>query len=109
VLQKNRTTANSNPEAKITLIRTSTMANIKGIIIPVNWDRNGNVISIAIATHDEDEIIVEGQRLIAQLKTLLREEVQVSGVLTRRGGRKSIKVETFSRKRNPSNINLYQS
>ena len=85
------------------------MANIKGIIIPVNWDRNGNVISVAIATHDEDEIIVEGQGLVSQLKALLREEVQVSGILTQRGGKKSIKVEKFSRKRNPSNINLYQS
>jgi hypothetical protein len=85
------------------------MANIKGIIIPVNWDRNGNVISVAIATHDEDEIIVEGQRLIAQLKTLLREEVQISGILTQKGGKKSIKVETFSRKRNLLNVNLCQS
>jgi hypothetical protein len=82
------------------------MANIKGIVIPVNWDRNGNVISVAIATHDEDEIIVEGQRLVAQLKTLLREEVQVSGILTQKGGKKSIKVEKFSIKSNPLKINL---
>ena len=85
------------------------MANIKGIIIPVKWDRNGNVISVAIATHDEDEIIVEGQLLVAQLKTLLREEVQVSGILTQRGGKKSIKVEKISRKRNPLKINLCES
>ena len=85
------------------------MANIKGIIIPVNWDRNGNVISVAIATHDEDEIIVEGQGLVAQLKTLLREEVQVSGILTQRGGKKSIKVEKFSKKRNPLKIDLCRS
>ena len=82
------------------------MANIKGIVIPVNWDRNGNVISVAIATHDEDEIIVEGQRLVAQLKTLLREEVQASGILTQKGGKKSIKVEKFSIKSNPLKINL---
>jgi hypothetical protein len=77
------------------------MANIQGIIIPVNWDSYGNVISVAIATHDEDEILVEGQRLVSQLKTLLREEVEVSGILSQRGDKKSIRVEKFSRWHNP--------
>jgi hypothetical protein len=57
----------------------STMERIKGIIIPTEWDGNGNVISLAIATCDEQEYLIENHQQIANLWTLLRREVVAMG------------------------------
>ena len=69
------------------------MINVKGIIIPVNWDKKGNVVSVAIATDDENEYLVEDQSLAAKLKGQLRQAVEVSGVVKRIGGKKIIKIK----------------
>ena len=34
------------------------MITVKGILIPVNWDQKGNVVSVAIATDEEKEYLV---------------------------------------------------
>jgi hypothetical protein len=69
------------------------MINVKGIIIPVNWDKKGNVVSVAIATDDENEYLVEDQSLAAKLKGQLRQVVEVSGVVKRIDGKKVIKIK----------------
>ena len=53
------------------------MERIKGIVVPADWDGNGNVISLAIATGDEQEYLIENYRQIENLWTLLRQEVVV--------------------------------
>jgi hypothetical protein len=55
------------------------MERIKGIVVPADWDGNGNVISLAIATGDEQEYLIENYRQIANLWTLLRQEVVALG------------------------------
>jgi hypothetical protein len=72
------------------------MINVKGIIIPVNWDKKGNVVSVAIATDDENEYLVEDQSLAAKLKGQLRQVVEVSGVVKRIDGKKIIKTKHWS-------------
>ena len=71
------------------------MMNVKGIIIPVNWDKKGNVVSIAIATDDEDEYLVEDQDLAVKLKARLRQFVEVSGVVKKIDGKKIIKIKQW--------------
>jgi len=71
------------------------MISLKGIIIPVNWDKSGNVLSVAIATRDEDEYLIEDQGLAEKLKSLLRKEVEVSGIVQRKSGKKIIKIKQW--------------
>ena len=71
------------------------MDTIKGIVIPVGWDLNGNIVKLAIATGDEQEYLIENQLKIAQLKTLLRQEVVVSGSIRDKKEYKAIKVASI--------------
>ena len=83
------------------------MERIKGIVIPTDWDGNGKVISLAIATFDEQEYLIENHQQIANLRNLLRQEVTVMGSIQRREDHKTIKVSeihswevsSFGRKR----------
>ena len=68
------------------------MVRIKGIVVPTDWDRNGEVVSLAIATGDEQEYLIENHRQIANLWTLLRQEVVVTGSIRCRKKRKIIRV-----------------
>jgi hypothetical protein len=71
------------------------MINLKGIIIPANWDTKGNVVSVAIATNDEDEYLVEDQALTLKLKRQLRQTVEISGVVKKIRGKKIIKIQKW--------------
>lgn len=74
------------------------MIDIKGIIIPVNWDAKGNVTGMAIATHREEEYIIEDDGKSAKLISFLRQEVKITGVLKNKGGKKIIKIKELTRK-----------
>ena len=71
------------------------MINVKGILIPVNWDKKGNVVSVAIATDDENEYLVEDQELTVKLKGRLRQVVEVSGIVKRARGKNIIKIKQW--------------
>ena len=74
------------------------MIDIKGIIIPVNWDANGNVIGMAIATHKEEEYFIEDDSVAPKLISFLRQEVKITGVLKKRAGKKFIRIMKLSHK-----------
>jgi hypothetical protein len=38
------------------------MERIKGIVVPAEWDSNGNVISLSIATVNKQEYLIEKHR-----------------------------------------------
>jgi hypothetical protein len=65
---------------------------VRGIVIPAGWDLNGNIVKLAIATGDEKEYLVENHRKLVKLKTLLRQEVVVSGSIRDKKDYKAIKV-----------------
>ena len=71
------------------------MESIKGIVIPSDWDSNGNVISLAIATRDEEEYIIENHQKLSNLKQLLRKEVVVNGSIKCRNNYKIINVKSI--------------
>jgi hypothetical protein len=75
------------------------MIRIRGIVIPVEWDERGNVISVAISSQDEDEYLIENQEKGQELRAFSREEVEVFGVLTEEGDRKRIKVKRYNLKK----------
>jgi hypothetical protein len=71
------------------------MDSIKGIVIPSDWDSNGNVISLAIATRNEEEYIIENYQKLSNLKNLLRKEVVVDGSIKCRNNYKIINVKSI--------------
>ena len=75
----------------------TTMICIEGIIIPANWDNNGNVVDLAIATRDEEEYLITDKDHIAKLKPLLRQEVEIEGITQIQKGKRIIKVKNFSK------------
>jgi hypothetical protein len=79
----------------------TTMICIEGIIIPANWDNNGNVVDLAIATRDEEEYLITDKDQIARLKSFLRQEVEIEGITQIQKGKRIIKVKKFSKLKNP--------
>jgi len=74
------------------------MACIKGIVIPAAWDQAGNIISLAIATDDEDEYLIDTRQRITKLISLLRQEVVVNGTIKQTGKNKIIRVKSYCRR-----------
>ena len=68
------------------------MERIKGIVVPTDWDVNGNVISLAIATCDEQIFLIENHRQIANLWSLFRREVVAMGSIKSGKENKTIQV-----------------
>jgi hypothetical protein len=82
---------------KVQLLKEPAMEKIKGIVVPTGWDSNGNVISLSIATGNEQEYLIENHRQIANLWTLLRQEVVVIGSIKSRKEHMIIKVAKIQR------------
>ena len=78
--------------------KTQAMISIEGIIIPSRWDKNGNIVELAIATHNEEEYLIADEEQVTQLKPLLRKEAQVRGILDTKDGKKVINVTGFNPK-----------
>jgi len=76
------------------------MICVEGIIIPANWDSKGNVVDLVIATRDEEEYLITDKDQVARLKMLLRQEVEIEGILQTKKGKRIIKVKRFSKLKN---------
>jgi hypothetical protein len=61
---------------------------IPGILIPVGWNENGEVNSVAIATFDEDEYIVDNLDDMKDLLCLVRQEILATGFVKEKDGKK---------------------
>ena len=66
---------------------------IRGILIPVEWDENGNIMRAAVMTPDEGEYLVEKNEQSKHLFGLMRQEVEVIGMVREEIGQKVITVE----------------
>ena len=72
------------------------MICVEGIIIPAGWDNNGNVVNLAIATRNEEEYLITDKDQVAKLKPLLRQEVEITGILRTQQGKRIIRVKRFN-------------
>jgi len=71
------------------------MSMIRGVVIPMDWDEQGNVVSIAISSHDETEYLVEKGGKGYELLAFVRKEVEVGGEIREQENRKMIKVKKY--------------
>ena len=74
------------------------MISVEGIIIPSRWDKQGNIVELAIATRNEDEYLVADEDQVTKLMPLLRKEAWVRGILQTKDGKNLINVTEFSQK-----------
>lgn len=56
----------------------------QGIIIPSDWDRNGNITGITLHTHDEKSYVIESSRFGNELYKHIRQNVIVNGKIRQR-------------------------
>lgn len=68
---------------------------VRGIVIPVEWDTEGNAIKAAIAAANEKEYLIEDDKNSEQFLGLIRQEVDVRGMVREEAGRRIIIVERY--------------
>ena len=56
------------------------LTTVRGIVIPVDWDKEGNAIAVAILSLDEQEYVIEQDKKGKELIGLIRQEIEVSSV-----------------------------
>lgn len=71
------------------------MSMIRGVVIPMDWDEHGNVVSIAISSHDETEYLVDKGGKGHELLAFVRKEVEVGGEIREEDHRKVIRVKKY--------------
>ena len=71
------------------------LITIRGIVIPADWDEKGNVVAVAVSTYDEVEYLIENHETEKELKALIREEVEVSGILREEKSRPIMKIKKY--------------
>ena len=58
-----------------------TSKTVRGILIPADWDDAGNVLAVAVSAPGEKQYLVEQNSLEKELRRLIRQEVEVMGVV----------------------------
>ena len=60
------------------------ISDIEGIIVPVRWDEDGNPIAVALATSQEEELLINMKSAKARdLLKLLQKKVRIAGSITK--------------------------
>ena len=75
------------------------MVRIRGVVIPADWDAEGNVIATAISAWDEVEYRIEKVGGSASLLEHMHQEIEVAGELNEGKKVRTIKVHEFKVKR----------
>ena len=73
--------------------------SVIGIVVPVDWDENGNPVVIEISSHDEQEFIIDNRNKKGkELEKLIRQKVRVIGdLLDSESNRKKIRIKSFTK------------
>jgi len=75
--------------------KDSQLTSIKGIVLPVNWDEKGNIVALALSTHEEDEYRIEPDEKGQELLAFVRDEVVVTGIVNKTEKGKTIAVKKY--------------
>lgn len=71
------------------------LTTVRGIVIPVDWDEEGNMLAAAISGSDEQEYVIEQDEKGKELLQFIRHEIEVSGLVRKAiKGRKTITVKS---------------
>ena len=77
--------------------KKSEHSKLQGIVLPNQWDNNGNVKQIALNTHDEKEYIIDFSGQGKELLNHLQKMIEIEGkVLRRLSGSLYVKVSNYN-------------
>ena len=80
---------------------------IFGIVIPIQWDVNDQVITVSIHTRDEKVYLVEHTKIGNELLSLIQTEVEVVGKIRERiDGKTSIGIKSYKTANRQSESNI---
>jgi len=82
---------------ELTIKNKDDVVILQGIIIPVEWDDNGNAIAIAISTHGEEEFHVCNDEMGNKLFEFLQDSVTVKGQISEAEGKKLLKINEMKK------------
>ena len=69
---------------------------IRGLLVPVDWDEEGNITEIAVSTYFEEEYLIEKNARGEEMLPFLRQKVKVIGLVRMNdSGRRVVRVEEF--------------
>ena len=72
------------------------LTTVRGIVIPVDWDKDGNVLAAAISSPDEQVYFIELDKKGKKMLELIRREIEASGVVRKIvKGRNTITVRSY--------------
>lgn len=66
--------------------REGELVRIKGIIIPVDWDAEGNVTRAAISAFNEEEYVVDEDKKGKEMLGLMQQVMEARGVVREEAG-----------------------
>jgi hypothetical protein len=75
------------------------LITIRGLIIPVDWDDGGKATAVAASTFEEEEYLLDYSKKIDRLLSLIHKEVEVTGYVREKNGKKTMTVKEFHLKR----------
>jgi hypothetical protein len=69
---------------------------VSGLIIPVDWDNDGNILSVAIFDKEEKRYVIIQDKKGKELLKLIRSELEVDGdIIKGKKGEPILKVKDF--------------
>jgi hypothetical protein len=72
------------------------LTTVRGIVIPVDWDEEGNALAVAVSASDEQEYVIEQDEKGKELLEFIRHEIEASGVVRKAiKGRKTVTVKSY--------------
>lgn len=75
---------------------TQDIIKLRGLIVPAQWDKNGNVTGIAVSCFDEEEYQILMDEIGGGLMDFLHKRVEIEGLWSMRNRTKTIKVKAFN-------------
>jgi hypothetical protein len=69
---------------------------IRGIVLPVNWDAEGNTTAMVISTYKEHEYMITPDEKSLELLTFLRQEIEIVGQIKTVNNKKYVTVKEYS-------------
>ncbi|MFH1152713.1 MAG: hypothetical protein V1793_02760 [Pseudomonadota bacterium] len=77
-------------------MQTHETTTIRGIVVPADWDDQGRILRLAIATYFEDRVLIVADPQGMNLMSCLRKKVTVDGILVQQGAIREIKVQAYA-------------
>ena len=77
------------------MLKSKRPVKLRGIVIPIDWDSEGNVLAVALSSYDESNYIVETNPNDMEFLNYLQKEVEITGTIGVKDGQKMILAHSF--------------